>query len=73
LEALVGAFDDQLADSKLSPAIADFRELLGRSVQQAQLARLQELGLNTDSDLERTHRRIASGRLNAFWLVTSRT
>ena len=40
------------ADSELPPAIADFRELVGRPAQQAQLARLQELGLNTDSDLE---------------------
>jgi len=30
------------------------KELLGRPAQQAQLARLQELGLNTDSDLERS-------------------
>jgi len=42
------------ADSELPPAIADFRELLRRPAQQAQLARLRELGLNTDSDLERS-------------------
>jgi enoyl-CoA hydratase/carnithine racemase len=42
------------ADSELPPALADFRELFGRPAQQAQWARLQELGLNTDSDLERS-------------------
>jgi enoyl-CoA hydratase/carnithine racemase len=41
------------ADSELSPPLDDFRELFGRPAQQAQWARLQELGLNTDSDLER--------------------
>ena len=41
-------------DSELAPAIADFRELFARPAQQAQWARLQELGLNTDSDLERS-------------------
>jgi enoyl-CoA hydratase/carnithine racemase len=40
-------------DSELPPATADFRELFARPAQQAQWARLQELGLNTDSDLER--------------------
>ena len=39
--------------SELPPALDDFRELFGRPAQQAQWARLQELGLNTDSDLER--------------------
>ena len=42
------------ADSELPPALADFFELLGRPEQQAQSARLRELGLNTDSDLERS-------------------
>ncbi len=42
------------ADGELQPAIADFRELFGRPAQQAQWARLQSLGLNTDSDLERS-------------------
>ena len=41
-------------DSELRPATADFRELFARPAQQAQWARLQELGLNTDSDLERS-------------------
>lgn len=41
------------ADSELPPTLADFFELLGRPAQQEQFARLQELGLNTDSDLER--------------------
>jgi enoyl-CoA hydratase/carnithine racemase len=42
------------ADSELPPAIADFRDLLGRPGQQAQMARLRQLGLNTDSELERS-------------------
>ena len=42
------------ADSELPPATADFRELFARPAQQTQWARLQELGLNTDSDLERS-------------------
>lgn len=41
-------------DAELPPALEDFRELFGRPAQQAQWARLQELGLNTDSDLERS-------------------
>jgi enoyl-CoA hydratase/carnithine racemase len=40
-------------DDELPPAFADSRELFRRPAQQAQWARLQELGLNTDSDLER--------------------
>ena len=40
-------------DSELPPALADFFEMLGRPAAQAQSARLQALGLNTDSDLER--------------------
>ncbi len=42
------------ANSELGPPLDDFRELFGRPAQQAQWARLQELGLNTDSDLERS-------------------
>jgi len=41
-------------DSELPSATADFRELFARPAQLAQWARLQELGLNTDSDLERS-------------------
>ena len=40
-------------DSELPPALDDFRELFARPAQQAQWARLQALGLNADSDLER--------------------
>ena len=42
------------AESELSPPLADFRELFGRPAQQAQWARLEALGLNTDSELERS-------------------
>ena len=42
------------ADSELPPALADFFELLGRPAQQTRIARLEALGLNTDSDLERS-------------------
>ena len=42
------------ADSELVPALADFRELFGRPAQRAQWGRLEELGLNADSDLERS-------------------
>jgi enoyl-CoA hydratase/carnithine racemase len=41
-------------DSELPPPLADFRELFGRPAQQSQWARLEALGLNTDSDLERS-------------------
>jgi enoyl-CoA hydratase/carnithine racemase len=41
------------ADSELPPALADFFELSGRPALQARFARLEELGLNADSDLER--------------------
>jgi enoyl-CoA hydratase/carnithine racemase len=41
------------ASSELVPALADSCELVGRPGQQARLARLEALGLNTDSDLER--------------------
>lgn len=40
-------------DDELPAALADFRELVARPGQQAQLARLEALGLNTDSELER--------------------
>jgi enoyl-CoA hydratase/carnithine racemase len=39
---------------ELGPPLNDFRELFRRPAQQAQWARLQELGLNTDSELERS-------------------
>jgi enoyl-CoA hydratase/carnithine racemase len=42
------------ADSEFVPALADFFQLVGRPAQQAQFARLEALGLNTDSDLERS-------------------
>ena len=51
------AYVDQVtlpADSEFPPALDDFRELFGRPAQQAQWARLEALGLNTDSDLERS-------------------
>jgi enoyl-CoA hydratase/carnithine racemase len=41
------------AESEFPPALADFFEMLGRPRQQEQSARLEALGLNTDSDLER--------------------
>jgi enoyl-CoA hydratase/carnithine racemase len=40
-------------DSEFPPALADFFEMRGRPEQQAQGARLEALGLNADSDLER--------------------
>jgi enoyl-CoA hydratase/carnithine racemase len=42
------------ADSEFPPALADFFGMLGQPRQREQSARLQELGLNTDSDLERS-------------------
>ena len=42
------------SNSELTPPVNDFRELFGRPAQQAQWTRLQQLGLNTDSDLERS-------------------
>jgi enoyl-CoA hydratase/carnithine racemase len=42
------------ADKEFPPALADFFELIGRPRQQAQFARLEALGLNTDGDLERS-------------------
>jgi enoyl-CoA hydratase/carnithine racemase len=41
------------ADSEFPPALADFFEMLGRPRQVEQIARLEALGLNVDSDLER--------------------
>jgi enoyl-CoA hydratase/carnithine racemase len=41
------------ADSEFPPALADFFEMLGRAHLQERFARLEALGLNTDSDLER--------------------
>jgi enoyl-CoA hydratase/carnithine racemase len=40
-------------DSELAPPLAGFRDLFARPAQQAQWARLQELGLNADNELER--------------------
>jgi enoyl-CoA hydratase/carnithine racemase len=42
------------ANSEFPAALSDFFQLLGQPAQQAQFARLRELGLNTDSDLERS-------------------
>ena len=40
-------------DTEFPPALADFFALLARPAQQEQVARLEALGLNTNSDLER--------------------
>jgi enoyl-CoA hydratase/carnithine racemase len=54
------------ADSEFPPALADFFEMLGRPEQQAQSARLEALGLNVDSDLERSlGRRVVEARPDA--------
>ncbi len=42
------------ADSEFPPALADFFQMLGGPRQREQSARLEALGLNTDSDLERS-------------------
>lgn len=42
------------ADAELPAALTDFRELFSRPAQQARWARLEALGLNADSDLERS-------------------
>jgi enoyl-CoA hydratase/carnithine racemase len=42
------------ANSELPPPLDDFRELFARPEQQAHWSRLQEFGLNKDSDLERS-------------------
>src|SRR5439155_1701717 len=42
------------AGSEFPPALADFFQMLALPRQQEQFARLQALGLNTDSDLERS-------------------
>jgi enoyl-CoA hydratase/carnithine racemase len=50
-------------DSEFPPALADFFGLLGRPAVQAQNARLEALGLNTDSNLERSlGRRVVESR-----------
>lgn len=41
-------------NNELGPPVNDFRELFGRPAQQEQWARLEALGLNVDSDLERS-------------------
>jgi hypothetical protein len=41
-------------DRELPPALADFVELFQHPAQQAQFARLEALGLNVDSDFERS-------------------
>jgi enoyl-CoA hydratase/carnithine racemase len=42
------------ADSEFPPALTDFFAMLGRPAQQAKSARLEALGLNVDSDFERS-------------------
>jgi hypothetical protein len=49
-----GVTFDLPAEDELAGPLTDFRELLGRPAQQANLARLEALGLNSDSDLERS-------------------
>lgn len=50
------------ADNELPPALTDFRQALGRPGPRRRLARLEELGLNIDSDLERhLGRRVVEG------------
>jgi len=54
--ALTKSYVDQVTlppDSELPPALADFRQAFTRPGPMARLARLEELGLNLDSDLER--------------------
>lgn len=41
-------------DGEFPPALADSFDLVGRPAQQAQFARLEALGLNVDSELERS-------------------
>ena len=41
------------SDSELPPPLTDFREALGRPGPLARVAKLEALGLNVDSDLER--------------------
>jgi len=41
------------ADNEFPPALADFFAMLGGHRQREQFARLEAVGLNTDSDLER--------------------
>ncbi|MGZ4357913.1 MAG: enoyl-CoA hydratase/isomerase family protein [Gaiellaceae bacterium] len=53
-------------ESEFPPALADFRELFGLPATQEHWARLEALGLNTDSDLERfLGRRVGDARPDA--------
>jgi enoyl-CoA hydratase/carnithine racemase len=55
--ALTKSYVDRVtlpAESEFPPALTDFFDLFGRPVQQARYARLESLGLNVDSDLERS-------------------
>ena len=62
LAELVGLIEDDPdlnvvvfdSDSEFPPALADFFEMLGRPEQRVQNARLEALGLNMDSDFERS-------------------
>jgi enoyl-CoA hydratase/carnithine racemase len=54
--AHIKSYVDQVTlppDTELSPALDDLRKTFGRPGPRARLARLEELGLNIDSDLER--------------------
>ena len=54
------------ADSKISPSFDDARETFARPAQQAHWARLEALGLDTNSDLERSlGRRVVEGLIEA--------
>jgi enoyl-CoA hydratase/carnithine racemase len=54
------------ADSEFPPALVDFFEMLGRPAQRENAARLEELGLNVDSDFERSlGRRVVEARPKA--------
>ena len=57
------------ADSEFPPALADFFEMLGRPEQRAQSARLEALGLNVDSDLERSLGRRVVEALPDAWAM----
>ncbi|HUA03171.1 MAG TPA: enoyl-CoA hydratase/isomerase family protein [Solirubrobacteraceae bacterium] len=55
--ALTKSYVDRVtlpADSEFPPALADSFDLFGRPTQRARYARLESLGLNVDSDLERS-------------------
>jgi len=52
-------------DSEFPPALADFFEMIGRPRQREQFSRLEALGLNTNSDLERNlGRRVVESTLD---------